>query len=192
MNLGFRGLLVLLIVIGMPVASFFLVFKPQNKEIQRAKEEVSHKEALLVKLREETARNDDLVRANDDIKRSVQIIEARLPSNKEIDDLVRQVSNLAVEAGLQPPAIKSAKALPAALYMEQPLEMEVSGKWVNFHTFLASVERLPRITRIHDMKITGMGKDDIELKAEFTLSIYFQEEKKDERPATQPAAKGGK
>jgi hypothetical protein len=49
--------------------------------------------------------------------------------------------------------------------------------FVGFFTFIAQVEKLPRITRIHDMKITGLARDDIELKAEFTLSIYFQDEK---------------
>jgi type IV pilus assembly protein PilO len=73
--------------------------------------------------------------------------------------------------------MKSLKPVPAALYMEQPIEMEVQGGFVGFFTFIAQVEKLPRITRIHDMKITGLGRDDTELKAEFTLSIYFQDEK---------------
>lgn len=177
MNLGLRGLMVMGIVVGMPVASYFLVFKPQNKAIEAARKEVDHKAGLLAKLREETARNENLVRANEEIQRSVKTIEARLPSGKELDALVRQVSDLAVSSGLQPPAMKSAKPVPAALYMEQPIEMEVLGNFVGFFTFLAQIEKLPRITRIHDMKITGMARDDVELKAEFTLSIYFQDEK---------------
>jgi len=176
MKMGLRGMSVLLIVVGMPVASYYLVFKPQNKEIQRARSEVEHKEALLIKLQEETARNADLVRANEEIQRSVKMIEARLPSSRGVDALVRQVSDLAGRAGLQPPAMKSAKPMPAALYMEQPIDMEVQGNFIGFFTFLAAIEKLPRITRIHDMKITGMVKEGIELKAEFTLSIYFQDE----------------
>jgi len=181
MQLGLRGALVLTIVVGMPVASYFLVFKPQNAEIQRAKGEVEHKESLLDKLRVETARNADLVRANEEIQRSVKVIEARLPSNKEVDGLIRQVSDLAVASGLQPPAIKSSKPVPAALYMEQPLELEVRGDFVGFFTFLAQVEKLPRITRIHDLKMTGRNKEDVELEATFTLSIYFQDEAQAER-----------
>lgn len=177
MNIGLRGALILGIVVGMPVASHYLVFRPQNREISRARQEVEHKESLLEKLREETSRNEDLARANEEIKRSVKLIEARLPSEKEIDAIVRQVSDLAVQAGLEPPAIKSAKPVQAALYMEQPLEMEVSGDFLNFFTFIAQVEKLPRITRVHDLKISGQMKDDAEIKAEFTLSIYFQDEK---------------
>ncbi len=178
MKLGLRGGLVLLIVVGMPVASFFLVFKPQNREIDRAKAEIEHKETMLIKLREETARNDDLARANEETRQTVAMIERRLPSNKEVDDLVRQVSDLALQSGLQDPSLKSVRPVPAVLYMEQPIEMEVSGTFMGFHAFIANLEQLPRITRIHDLKILGAPKEDIEMKAQFTLSIYFQDEAK--------------
>jgi type IV pilus assembly protein PilO len=177
MNMGVRGLLVLSIVVGMPVASYHMVFKPQNKAIESARKEVEHKENLLDKLREETSRNADLAKANQEIQKAVLTIEARLPSGKEVDALVRQVSDIAVSSGLQPPAMKSARPVPAALYMEQPIEMEVLGNFVGFFTFLAQIEKLPRITRIHDMKVTGLARDEIELKAEFTLSIYFQDDR---------------
>ena len=177
MVLGLRGLLILLIVVGMPVASYYLVFKPQNAEITSAKAEIEHKEALLLKLQEETARNADLVRANEEIQNSIKIIEARLPSNKEVDGLVRQVSELAVSCGLQPPGMRSLRPVPAALYMEQPIEIEVGGSFSGFHSFLASLEKLPRITRIHDLKISAADREEYELKAQFTLSIYFQDEK---------------
>jgi Tfp pilus assembly protein PilO len=61
--------------------------------------------------------------------------------------------------------------------MEQPLEMEVSGDFEGFFRFIAEVEKLPRITRIHDLKITSQTGKDVEILAEFTLSIYFQDDK---------------
>jgi type IV pilus assembly protein PilO len=175
MNTHLRALLVM-VVLGMPVASFFFVFRPLNREIAQAESEVQHKEELLTKLQEETSRNDDLERTNAELQNSIKIIEARLPSNKEVDDVVRKISDLASTFKLQAPAMKSGKPIKTALYMEQPIEVEVSGDFLGFFTFLASVEKLPRITRVHDLKIVGNPKDDVELKAEFTLSIYFQDE----------------
>lgn len=176
MGMGIRILAIVAIIVGMPLAAWWFVFVKQNQQIDIATKELKHKESLLVKLQEETSRNADLVKANEEIQRSVKVIEARLPSNKEVDAIVRQVSDLAVQSGLNPPAIKSSKPLKAAVYMEQPLEMEVTGDFLGFFTFIAHVEKLPRITRIHDLKITGIQKDDVEMKAEFTLSIYFQDE----------------
>ena len=176
MGTQLRALLIVL-VIALPLASYYWVFKPLNTQINGEKSETEHREALLAKLQEETAHNTDLERANQEIQTSIRIIEARLPSNKEVDAVVRQVSDLAVESHLAPPGMRSSKPLPSALYMEQPIELVTSGGFIDFFTFLAKVEKLPRITRIHDLKITGQSKDGAELKAEFTLSIYFQDEK---------------
>ncbi len=175
MNTNLRALLIAL-VIAMPVASYFWVFKPQNKEIESAKAEADHKEDLLEKLQVETSHNADLERSNTEIQNSIKVIEARLPSHKEVDDVVRRVSSLAGQCKLKDPAMKSSAPLKSALYMEQPIEMEVSGDFLGFFTFLSAVEKLPRIMRIHDLKITGQPSEGVELKAEFTLSIYFQDE----------------
>jgi type IV pilus assembly protein PilO len=176
MRFGLRSLILLLVLCAMPVASFFLVFKPQNQRIEQAKLDIEHKKELLSKLRQETSRNADLVRANAEIDATIDSIEDRLPTGKEIDSVVRQVSDLAVQAGLGAPAMKSTKPVQAALYMEQPLEMQLGGDFSGFFTFLVNLERLPRITRIPDMKLRSVDREGEDLQAEFTLSIYFQDD----------------
>jgi type IV pilus assembly protein PilO len=176
MRFGLREFILLLVLLALPVSSWWLVFRPQNAEIAQAKREIEHKRALLQKLQEATARNEDLERANDEIRESIGAIEARLPTNKEVDGVVRQVSDLAVEVGLDPPAIESDKPLKASMYMEQPLKMKLSGNFNGFYEFLIKLEQLPRITRMPDLKITRATDVDGHMKAEFTLSIYFQQE----------------
>lgn len=182
---GFRGIMLLAAVVGMPVASYFLVFRPQNNEINRAKQDIEYTKSLLDKLREETARNADLEKAIEEIRLSVVAAETRLPSDKEIADVVRQVSDLALQAGLEDPGMKSAKPVQAALYMEQPLNMTMKGDFRSFFLFMANVEKLPRIMRVTDLKLTRDDKVQeaaadglIADKVEFTLSIYFQPGKK--------------
>lgn len=182
MKLGTGGSFLMVMLVGIPLSSYWLVFRPQNAEITDAKIEIAQKQALLGKLREETARNTDLQLANEEIKKSVETIEARLPTNKELDSVVRQVSDLAVQAGLAAPAMKSVKPVKAALYMEQPLELQLNGNFRGFYDFLIRLEQLPRITRILDMKIKRSDETDGNTRTEFTLSIYFQ----DATQGTQP------
>jgi type IV pilus assembly protein PilO len=178
MALGFRAAIISVVVIGLPLSSYYFVFRPTNIKLRLDRAECEQKEKYLAKLDELMAKDTDLQVANEDIQRSIRTIEARLPSGKDMDDLVRQVSDLAVAAGLRSPAIKSGKPLPAAMYMEQPLEMEVSGSFMGFWSFISQVEKLPRITRIHDLKISASNREGVEMKAEFTLSIYFQDERR--------------
>lgn len=177
---GRRELVMSAVVLAIPVASYFLVFEPQNERIEKAKVEVEHRMARLEQLRAESQRTDDLKAANDAIASRIGSIEDRLPSDKEVDDIIRQVSNLCVSAGLAQPALDSEKPVPAATYLEQPLTLKTQGDFRGFYAFMILLEQLPRVTRISDLEIKAPRRArDVEpgdVEIEFTLSIYFQKE----------------
>lgn len=176
MRMGLREIALVGVLLGLPLSSYWLVFRPVNAEIGQAKSEIEHMRLRLTRVQESTARNLDLRRENEERTRQIEAIEARLPSSKEVDHVIRQVSDLAVEAGLQSPAIESDKPVAAAVYMEQPLKMKIAGDFAGFHEFLKRLEALPRITRILDIKMLRANEANGHMKAEFTLSIYFQPE----------------
>jgi len=176
MQFGIRELVLFLTVLLLPVVSYMLVFRPQSANIESAKVEIAHKQEMLGKLRAETARNDDLLLINQQITERIDTMESMLPSNKEVDQIVRQVSGLAIQAGLSSPTLKSTKPQAAAQFLEQPLEMSIEGSWSGFYAFLLKIEQMPRITRIIDMKIEDTSNDETEIKASFTLSIFFRDE----------------
>ncbi len=177
MKLGVRELLTFALVMLIPVMSFLLVFRPQNRAIDAALAEIGHKREVLERLRAETSRNADLAEANVQIAERIRKDEARLPSSKGVDQIVKQVSMLAVDSGLAPPTLKSLKPVQAAVYWEQPLELSTSGTFRGFYGFLRRMERLPRITRVVDMEIKrgNVPAGDPEISVKFTLSIYFQD-----------------
>jgi len=177
MRFGIRELIMLTLVLAAPAASYFFVFMPQTERIQKARVEIEHKMEMLDNLRAETARTQDLMLANQQISDSIETIEARLPTDKEVDMIVRQVTDLAVASGLAQPALKSEQPVGAAGYREQPLTLTTEGTFAGFYNFLLSLEQLPRITRIPDFKVNTDAKtaETGILKIEFTLSIYFQQ-----------------
>lgn len=175
MRFGIREIIMMLMILAVPVVSYLAVFKPQNAEIDKARAEIEHKRELLDRLRGETARTSDLERANAEILARINEIESRLPSGKEVDSIIRQVSDLAVSAGMESPALDSEKPVTAAMYKEQPLKMESTGGFAGLYQFLQAVERMPRITRLPDMEIKRARGADGLINTEFTLSIYFQD-----------------
>jgi type IV pilus assembly protein PilO len=176
LRFGIREFILLGVLLALPLAAYWLVFRPQNAEIAQARQEIEHKREMLDKLKATTNQNDNLEKANEEIRSSITAIEARLPSDKEVDAVVRQVSDLAVEAGLDAPAIESDKPVEASMYMEQPLKMKMTGNFNGFYDFLVKLEQLPRITRVPDLHLTRSQDTDGFMKADFTLSIYFQPE----------------
>lgn len=168
-----RDMMMGLVLVAVPLASYFLVFGPQNKRIAKTRSEIRHKQEILDKLRSETARNADLIRANEEISELIKQTEARLPDGKEVDSIVRHISELAVQSGLTAPSMESGKPVAAAMYMEQPIKVTTAGDFRGFYEFLLSLERLPRITRLPDMNLERVQDPDGNIKAQFTLSIYF-------------------
>lgn len=175
MRLGPREMMMLMGVLLIPAGAFMLAFKPQNTRIQQDQAALEHMKVMLDKLRVETAGNDDLEATNTQIASQIDSMENRLPTNKEIDEIIRQVSILAADSGLGDPTLKTEKPVAAAAYREQPLTMEVSGTWDGFYRFMQQVERLPRITRVVNMTLKRDKEEDL-VQVEFQLSIYFRQD----------------
>ena len=183
MKFGMRELMFFFVLLAVPVASFMYVFKPRNAEIAAADQEIQGKRAKLEQLQLMTATIDDLGAAIEEGRRTVQTIEAKLPNEQGVEVILEQVWQLAKNNHLIVKSVKSEKSVPAALYMELPLKVWMEGDFDGFYQFMLELENLPRITRIHEMKLErlnsgGSSKSESAppgtLKAEFILSIYFQ------------------
>lgn len=177
MSNGIRQFVFFVVLLALPLCAYFVVFKPLNQRIEKARNEVEHKESLLAKLKEATSQTEDLQRANQQIKDAIEAIQARLPTTKEMDNVLRQVSNLAGKNDLKVPQFKkSDKTAPAGLAFEQACDIEITGDFDGFYKFLLDLEQLPRITRIPDLSIIRSDKIDGEMKTKLVLSVYYEGE----------------
>jgi Tfp pilus assembly protein PilO len=184
MRLGLREVIFLVVLLVVPVASYFYVFKPRNSEIRQAQTEVEIKQTKLEKLREVTEKIEDIGLAIEQGREAINLVEAKLPSKDQVEVILGDVWQLAARARLDVKSIKSEDPVPAAGYMEQPLKVTMEGHFDGFYQFLLGLENLSRISRIHEMKlerVTSRARRGDEgetppglMKAEFMLSIYHQ------------------
>ena len=184
MKFGLRELVFFLVLLTVPVASFIWVFRPRNEEISQAKLEIAAKQTKLDTLAKVTSKIEDIGVEIEKGRESVDMIEAKLPNEQDVEGILEQVAQLAKRNNLIVRSVKSDKPVPAAMYMEQPLKMVMDGEFDGFYQFMLELENLPRITRIHQIKLeradstkTGPEKEALppgSMKADFILSIYFQ------------------
>jgi type IV pilus assembly protein PilO len=175
MHWGPRQYLFILVLLAVPLASYLLVFRPQNREIARARTEIELKAKMLDKLREATAQAADLESSNREIASAIEAIRARLPDSKSIDTVLREVAQIASRHNLKIPVFKKDdKILPAGDAMEQPLDIDIQGDFDGFYRFLLDLERVPRITRLSDMKLTRVDDENGGMRAKVTMSIYYR------------------
>jgi Tfp pilus assembly protein PilO len=196
---GVRDLAFFGVLLAVPVASYFFVFAPRNAEIAKARAEIVEKETRLVDLKRLTSRIGDLGREIAEREEELDRLNQKLPDREGVDRMLEQVTQLAQRSELAVRSIKGEKPVPAGLAMELPLKTVIEGEFEGFYQFLLDLEALPRITRVHAMKITklGMGpRDDPAeassglMRAEFTLSIHFNGGDAQSAPA--PRTTGGR
>jgi len=182
MRFGIRELIFFVVLLAVPVVSFLYVFTPRNDEISEALQEIDVKQARLDKLEQVTSRIDDIGLAIEQGRESIALIEAKLPSEQDVEGILEQVWTIAQDNRLVVKGVKSEKPVPAALYRELPLQMTMEGDFDGFYQFLLQLENLPRITRIHEMELKRIDTRNTSsqelppgsMRAEFDLSIYFE------------------
>lgn len=175
MRFGYREILFVLVLLGMPVAAFIFVFRPVNAEIEQVRRENSVKQAKLDRL-EVTRHIQNLGAEIEKLDQAIEMFEAKLPAEKEVEVILKEVWRLASENGLRPKSIRTEKAVNASLHNELPIRMEILGDFDGFYSFLLDLERLSRITRIPDMQLKKLTDTEGHMKATFTLSIFFEKQ----------------
>ncbi|MFO0827175.1 MAG: type 4a pilus biogenesis protein PilO [Phycisphaerales bacterium] len=192
---GMREVVFAGVLLAVPIASYFFVFGPRNSQIRQAKTEMEAKEGRLTELAKLTSRIGDLDREIVSWEDALKRLDEKLPDDGEVDGILGQITEIAQGNKLAVKQVKGEKPIPAALYMELPLRTTIEGSFDGFYQFLLDIEALPRITRVHQLRMSRLeparGDDKPvppgAMKAEFVLSIYFD-------PGDQPVIEtiGGK
>jgi len=183
MQLGIREIVFLAVLLAVPIAAYVYVFNPRNVEIQEARQEITLKQTRLDQLAQVIAKIEDIGEAIEAGQEAINIIEAKLPREQDVEGVLEQVSQIAERNNLKIRSITPESPVPAAMYMELPIRMAVDGQFDGFYQFLLEVENLPRITRLHNLQMkrgderNGPNRTELPagfMRAEFNLSIYFE------------------
>ncbi|HWB19872.1 MAG TPA: type 4a pilus biogenesis protein PilO [Phycisphaerales bacterium] len=183
MRFGIRELIFIVVLLAVPLAALKFLFMPRNADMKAAQEEIRVKQAQLDQLQEMVAQIPDIELELEKGRESIEEVEAKLPSEQEVDVILGQIWEAAKKNHLSIKSVKSLKPVPAANYMEQPLKVNIEGEFDGFYQFLLDVETVPRITRIHqaNLKRYDQKRGPVDentpadqMTAEFTLSIYFK------------------
>ena len=176
-----------LLIIGV---FYLVVIKGKDKQIDQLQEN-------LAKIRKEVEDNKVHARKFSKLKERIakldmELKEAsrQLPSDKEIPELLEQISNIGTQFGLEFVKFKPNPEIIKDFYSEVPVSITVIGKFHNILMFFDEIAHLPRIVTLNniDMK-TGSKKTGItnlETKCEAVTYRYIEDAERKKK------AKGGK
>lgn len=164
----------------------FVFYLPRSTQI-------AEKQQTIQSLEEEKAKLQALIkdRANtkiaiQEVEREFNQVKAQLPEEKEIPELLRQVSNLGRDSGLEVVLFRQKAEIFRDLHAEVPVEMAVRGGYHQVALFFDKVRRLDRIVNVSDtnMKNPQLVGGQVQVDAAFSATTYrFLTEEERERIA---------
>lgn len=171
----FRGIAVALtFVIATGAGLYWFVYEEKVPVLETAQE----KEVDLRVIFEEKQRKASNFAAYQEqlaeIERSFGAMLRQLPGKTEIPNLLVDISQTGLAAGLKEKLFQPMDEVRKDFYAEKPIKIRLDGGYHEFGSFVSDIAGLPRIVTIHDISIKPVGKDGTydELVLDLTAKTY--------------------
>lgn len=148
----FTGLVFVLVVF----LGWYLVISDQQDDLQvqagketQLKQEFAQKQAMAVNLE---ALQDQLNKMQDMLRQLLR----QLPSRTEMPELLVDISQTALSAGLETELFQPGPETPRDFYAEKPIQLRMVGTYHQFGAFISGVASLPRVVilTLHDVSLS--------------------------------------
>jgi len=181
----------ILVVILCATAGLYLYFFfiPVQDELKVAKVELSKLEQELNNsraiVRELPKFKEQVGKLNEELKNAL----TQLPNEKEIPEILKTISSLGKESGLEFTLFRPKSEEPQQFYAKVPIELVALGNYHNVGIFFDKVSKLPRIINVIDFNmarakdtkdIKGRSDPELLLKTSCMINTYRFVEKKSE------------
>jgi type IV pilus assembly protein PilO len=108
-----------------------------------------------------------------DIERSFGALLRQLPGRTEVPNLVVDISQTGLAAGLSQKLFQPGAEQKKDFYAELPIRIRFSGSYHQFGQFVSGIAALPRIVTLHDIEIKPDGKSGYDsLTLDVTAKTY--------------------
>ncbi|MBT2115726.1 type 4a pilus biogenesis protein PilO [Dyella sp. LX-66] len=120
---------------------------------EQLKQEFAQKQAKAVNL-------EALQQQLDEMQDMLRQLLRQLPSRTEMPELLVDISQTALSAGLETELFQPGAEIPKDFYAEKPIQLRMVGNYHQFGTFISGVASLPRVVilTLHDVSLTPKDK----------------------------------
>ena len=113
-----------------------------------------------------------------------------LPQEREIPQVYRQVSDLAIQSGLGVSLFQPKPPEDRDVLTEVPIAVTAEGTYHQMGAFLQRVGQMPRIVSLGDFRMLGIDRAPGTVRAELTLATYTFRPEGAPPPPAKPGAPG--
>jgi type IV pilus assembly protein PilO len=156
---------------------YVLVVAQASQQRHAIETQIAAKQRAAAEMRQATAGAGDVRIQVADLSQAVASVEARIVPEHDLDRVVRDIWNTADADSLQTQMVQPLPICQRGAYCEQPVEIQVTGGFEAFYSFVLQLERLPRLVRITHMdlhRLAGSAASEGGMTARLTIGIYYR------------------
>jgi len=172
------------------VLTYVFVWDDQRPELQR-REDTEQQLRQEFRTKHSKAVNLEVYKQQlKDIERSFGALLRQLPGKTEVPNLLVDISQAGLAAGLQEKLFQPQGEQKKDFYAELPIRISLTGSYHQFGEFVSGIAALPRIVTLHDIEIKSLNKDAYDqLTLDLTAKTYRYLDEEELAAASEAARK---
>jgi len=180
----------LAVVCALPVlvlcAYAYLFYAPAQGELAQLRSQQQQLQRKLSEVRTVAANVSRFQVEIASLERKLGVALQQLPNDKELPELLTNISSLGKNAGLEFKSFRPKQEIDHEFYAEVPIDLELTGHFQDVAHFFDEVSRLSRIVDVNQLEISiaGEGSEEtlLDVRGEAT-TFRFVEAAKGKGPA---------
>jgi type IV pilus assembly protein PilO len=182
---AFRIAAVVLVFLAVSAFGVYMwVYKTDIPDLRQAETEETNLRSTFENRQRLAASFDAYREQLAEIERSFGTMLRQLPGRTEVDNLLVDISQTGLGAGLEEELFRPLGERRADFYAELPIEIRLRGSYHELGEFASGIAALPRIVTLHDIEITQAPNsddfDDLVLNVTAKTYRYLEDEELEE------------
>lgn len=156
-----HGLIFVAALFFIPATAWILDIHPRMNNHKQLKTEIAQQRQKLQNVKALRKKIENINKEIKNIEHVISHFRERLPSETEIDTVLKEVWTIAKQNDLQTKKISTIRILsnkrftsPQSPYGEQVVVINITGDFRGFYSFLTTMERLPRLMKVRQMIVS--------------------------------------
>ncbi len=167
--------LVVVLILGL---GYFFKISDQRQELEAAERQESQLRLEFEEKAERAANLEAYEAQLEEMEEMLQVMLRQLPSRTEMPDLLVDISQTALAAGIDNELFEPRSEITQDFYAERPINLRMVGNYHEFGTFVSGVASLPRVVilTMNDISLQPTGdRDRLRMEGVVTTYRYLDE-----------------
>jgi len=171
-----RMVLIGLVFVSVLGLGYWFDIKDQGIRLEKAEQKETELRQIFEVKAKKAANLAAYEQQLEEMKASFGAMLRQLPNKTEVAELLVDISQTGLAAGLEFKLFKPQNEVPREFYAELPISIRVKGDYHEFGNFISGVAALPRIVTVHNINMTPDAEGELSMEILAKTYRYMDEE----------------